>query len=64
VGPVAVTIGGQPAEITYAGAAPLAPIGVFQINAKIPATLSPGPAAITVSIGGIATSKPVTVAIR
>jgi uncharacterized protein (TIGR03437 family) len=64
VGAVAVTIGGQPAEVTYAGAAPLAPIGVFQINVKIPATLPPGPAAVTVSVGGISTSKPVTVAVR
>jgi uncharacterized protein (TIGR03437 family) len=64
VGVVAVTIGGQPAEITYAGAAPLEPIGVFQIDVKIPATLSPGSAAVAVSIGGIATSRTVTVAIR
>ena len=64
VDPVVVTIGGQPAEITYAGAAPLEPIGVFQINVKIPATLSAGSAAVTLSVGGIATSKPVTVAVR
>jgi uncharacterized protein (TIGR03437 family) len=64
VGAVAVTIGGQPAEIAYAGAAPLEPIGVLQIDVKIPATLSPGSAAVAVSIGGIATSRTVTVAIR
>jgi uncharacterized protein (TIGR03437 family) len=64
VGTVAVTIGGQPAEITYAGAAPLAPIGIFQINVKIPAAVTTGPAAVTVSVGGIATPKTVTVAVR
>ena len=64
VAPVAVSIGGLPAEITYAGAAPLAPVGVFQINVKIPAAVSPGAAPVTVSVGGIATTKSVTVAVR
>jgi uncharacterized protein (TIGR03437 family) len=62
--PVTATIGGLPAEITYAGAAPLAPVGVFQINVKIPAAVSPGAVPVTVSVGGIATSKSVTVAVR
>ena len=64
VAPVTVSIGGQTAEITYAGAAPLAPVGVFQINVKIPAAVSPGAAPVTVSIGSIATTKTVTVAVR
>jgi uncharacterized protein (TIGR03437 family) len=62
--PVTATIGGLQAEITYAGAAPLAPVGVFQINVKIPAAVSPGAAPVTVSVGGIATTKSVTVAVR
>jgi uncharacterized protein (TIGR03437 family) len=64
VAPVTVTIGGQPAAISYAGAAPLEPIGIFQINVTVPATLSPGSAAVIVSVGGIATSKTVTVAVH
>jgi uncharacterized protein (TIGR03437 family) len=64
VAPVTATIGGQPAEVTYAGAAPLAPIGVFQINVRIPAALSPGAAPVIVSVGGIPTTKSVTVAVR
>ena len=64
VAPVTVTIGGQPAAISYAGAAPLAPIGIFQINVTVPATLSPGSAAVIVSAGGIPTSRNVTVAVR
>ena len=64
VAPVAVSIGGLPAEITYAGAAPLAPVGVFQFNVKIPANVSAGAASVTVSVGGIATTKSVTVAVR
>ena len=42
VAPVTVTIGGQPAAISYAGAAPLEPIGIFQINVTIPATVVAG----------------------
>jgi uncharacterized protein (TIGR03437 family) len=64
VAPVTVTIGGQPAAISYAGAAPLAPIGIFQINVTVPATVPPGSAPVIVSVGGIATSKNVTVAVR
>ena len=64
VAPVTVTIGGQPAAISYAGAAPLEPIGIFQINVTIPDTVPPGPAAVIVSVGGIATSRTVTVAVR
>ena len=57
VAPVTVTIGGQPAAISYAGAAPLEPIGIFQINVTVPATLSPGSAPVIVSVGDIATPK-------
>jgi uncharacterized protein (TIGR03437 family) len=64
VAPVTATIGGQPAEVTYAGAAPLAPVGIFQINVRIPAAVSPGAAPVTVSVGGIPTTKSVTVAVR
>jgi uncharacterized protein (TIGR03437 family) len=39
-------------------------VGVFQINVKIPAAVSPGAAPVTVSVGGIATTKSVTVAVR
>jgi uncharacterized protein (TIGR03437 family) len=39
--PVSVTIGGVPAKITYAGAAPGLVAGVIQINAVVPATAPP-----------------------
>ena len=60
---VTVTIGDQPAEVTYAGAAPFLPTGVLQINARIPAGVT-GDAAIVVSVGGISTSRKVTVAVK
>jgi len=62
--PVSVSIGGQPADIIYVGEAPFQPAGVFQINARIPAAIAAGNAPISVSIGGIATSKTITVAVR
>ena len=60
---VTVTIGDQPAEVTYAGAAPFLPIGVLQINVRIPAGVT-GDAPIDVSVGGISTSRKVTVAVK
>jgi uncharacterized protein (TIGR03437 family) len=62
-GDVAVNIGNQPADVLYAGAAPFLPAGVLQINARIPAGVT-GDAAIVVTIGGIATSRKVTVAVK
>jgi uncharacterized protein (TIGR03437 family) len=60
---VTVTIGGQPAEVLYAGAAPFLPTGVLQINAQIPAAVT-GDATVLVSVGGISTSRNVTVAVK
>jgi uncharacterized protein (TIGR03437 family) len=62
--PVAVKFGGQTAQIQYDGAAPFLPTGVFQINATIPSGVTPGDVPITVSIGGIGTTRIVTVAVR
>jgi uncharacterized protein (TIGR03437 family) len=61
---VAVSIGGQAADIAYAGAAPFLPAGVFQINARIPAAIAPGNAAVSVSAAGIASAGQVTVAVK
>jgi uncharacterized protein (TIGR03437 family) len=60
---VTVTIGGQPAQVLYAGAAPFLPTGVLQINAQIPIGVS-GDAPVLVNVGGIATSRKVTVAVK
>ena len=60
---VAITVGGQPADVLYAGAAPFLPTGVLQINARIPAGVT-GDAPVLVSIGGISTSRKVTVAVK
>jgi uncharacterized protein (TIGR03437 family) len=60
---VTITVGGQPTDVLYAGAAPFLPTGVLQINARIPAGVT-GDAPVLVSIGGISTSRKVTVAVK
>ena len=49
---VRVDIGGQPAVVSYAGTCPGAVVGLVQINAVIPPTVTPGNAVpVVVSIG-------------
>ena len=64
VQPVTVLIGGQPAVVQYAGAAPGEPAGMMQINAVIPTTIDTGRAAVAVSIGGFSTAAGVTVELK
>ena len=52
---LSVAIGGQTAQVIFAGLAPGFP-GLYQIDAVVPASLSPGRQSITVTSGG-ATSK-------
>jgi uncharacterized protein (TIGR03437 family) len=61
---VTVTIGGQPATVQYAGAAPTLPSGVLQINVLVPANIPAGSAAVVVTVGTLQSSQLVTVAIR
>jgi uncharacterized protein (TIGR03437 family) len=62
--PPTVAIAGQPAEVRYAGAAPYFPLGVFEIDVRIPATIASGPAPISVTIGDRSTTRMVTVAVQ
>jgi uncharacterized protein (TIGR03437 family) len=62
---VTVEIGGQPAKVTYAGAAPDAIAGLMQINAQVPAGVQPGAQIpLVVRIGGAASQPGVTMAVR
>jgi uncharacterized protein (TIGR03437 family) len=62
--PVSVTIGGLPAHVDYAGAAPGMVAGIMQVNARIPSAVTPGPAVgVTVTVGTAATSGNVTLAV-
>jgi trimeric autotransporter adhesin len=65
VAQVTVTIGGLPATVEYAGAAPGSMAGLFQINARIPANVTPGDQVpVQVKVGGVASQDGVTVSVR
>ena len=62
---VSVQIGGLPATVKYAGAAPYLMPGVFQINAQVPQDVQPGNSVpVIVTIGGATTQAGVTLAVR
>jgi uncharacterized protein (TIGR03437 family) len=62
---VKVTIGGVPAAVQYAGAAPRLVAGVMQVNAVVPAGVPPGSAVpVVLEVGGMASPATVTVAVR
>ena len=65
--PVTATVGGQTAEVVYAGAAPGGTAGFMQVNVRIPssALLVPGPSVpVVVSVGGLRSQLTATLAIQ
>jgi uncharacterized protein (TIGR03437 family) len=65
VAPVTVTIGGQPATINGAQAAPGSAPGVLQINVVVPTTAATGAAIpVTVNIGGVDSQANITMALK
>ena len=63
--PVSVTIGGLPATVQYAGAAPGLMPGVFQINAQVPQGVQPGNSVpVVVKIGSATTQAGVSLAVE
>ena len=62
--PVTVMIGGQPASVLYAGAAPGEVAGLMQLNVQVPDKITPGSAVdIRVTIGLQSTQQGVTIAV-
>lgn len=62
--PISVSIGGQPAEVLYAGAAPGLVAGVIQINARVPPSVSGGDAVpVVVNVGSASSQPGVTIAV-
>ena len=58
-----VTIGGVVAGVSYSGLAP-GLVGLYQVNAQVPADVSPGSAVpVFISIGGVQ-SNTVTIAVQ
>ncbi len=62
-GTVAVSIGGLPAELLYAGAAP-GYAGLMQVNARVPEGLDPGIHPLELAVGTERSQPGVTVAVR
>jgi uncharacterized protein (TIGR03437 family) len=63
--PVTVTIGGQNAQILYAGGAPGLVAGLMQINVRIPSGIQTGPAVpVAVRVGNASSQAGVTIAVR
>ena len=62
--PVTVTIAGQTVPAQYAGGAPALLEGVMQVNAQIPAGVTPGSAVpVTIQVGGAASQAGVTIVV-
>jgi uncharacterized protein (TIGR03437 family) len=60
--PVTVTIGGQPAQVQYAGGAPFELTGLMQINVFVPTGIGTnGPVPITVQVGTASSPPGVTI---
>jgi hypothetical protein len=65
IAPVTVTIGGQPATINAAQAAPGSVPGLLQINAVVPSTSTTGAAVpVVVNIGGVDSQANTTMAVK
>jgi uncharacterized protein (TIGR03437 family) len=63
--PVKVTIGGIDAQLEYQGSAPEAVAGLLQVNAVVPAGVTPGPAvSIVLTIGNVGSPNGVTIAVQ
>jgi uncharacterized protein (TIGR03437 family) len=59
--PVSVSIGGLPAQVSYAGAAPGGVAGFMQLNVVIPSGLSAGAQSVVLTVGTYMTPSFVTV---
>lgn len=62
--PVTATIGGQAAEVQYAGSAPGLVPGVAQINLRVPAGATTGSNSVQLTVGGIVSSGNVIVFVQ
>jgi uncharacterized protein (TIGR03437 family) len=62
--PVTVEIGGQPATVRYAGAAPGLIAGALQVNVVIPSNVASGNIPVVVKVGEASSQLGVTVAVQ
>lgn len=64
VGRVTATIGGVPADVVFAGAAPQAVAGLFQVNVRVPNGVVSGDVPITITVGNVPSQTGVTLAVQ
>ena len=57
-------VDGKPAEVQYAGAAPGAVAGLFQVNVRIPLNAASGAVPIEIHVGAASTQAGMTVAVK
>jgi uncharacterized protein (TIGR03437 family) len=62
--PVSLTIGGVPARVISAESAPGSVAGVMQIEAIVPTGVSPGAAAVVVTVGTASSQAGVTLNVK
>jgi uncharacterized protein (TIGR03437 family) len=62
--PVTVSIGGQSANVNYAGAAPGSVAGVWQVNAQVPTGLTAGSVPVVVTVGNVTSQSGVTITVN
>ena len=62
--PVSVTIGGQPANVAYYGAAPGLTAGLLQLNVVVPQNIPAGDAAVVLTVGSASSQSGVTIAVN
>lgn len=61
--PITASIGGQPAQVLYAGLAP-GFVGLFQLNIAVPANASTGVVPLTLTINGVPSQDNVFIAVQ
>jgi uncharacterized protein (TIGR03437 family) len=64
IGTPSATIGGQPAQVTYAGGAPGLSSSIVQVNAVVPTSSASGNVSMVINIGGVASQAGVTVWVK
>ncbi len=62
--PVAVTIGGKLARVTYSGAAPTYVYGLIQINAIVPADVAPGVQPVVLTVAGSSSRQDLAMVVK
>jgi uncharacterized protein (TIGR03437 family) len=62
--PVRVRIGGQDAEVLYAGAAPTLVAGVLQVNVRVPSSAPDGNVPVQLFVGDTQSPATITIAVR